>query len=206
MWLSLISVILAKLAVGDSHIRRVWVLNFFLQRGTAILHVFWVYAKHLRFPSKSTHSEQPWQISFNARRTHHHLHIDTHRQYILSSTPPFFFLFFCGYHAVAAHERKSALICKSEQAFHGANLCDIPVPEWELLISPGRLAYNQTAGRREWAQESGSPLRAWQVADKSSSRRSCMHLLPLLLVSPLLRRSHADMRTPTAFFTAHVRH
>lgn len=34
----------------------------------------------------------------------------------------------------------SALICQSEQPFHMASLCSSPVPERELLISPGCLA------------------------------------------------------------------
>ncbi len=46
----------------------------------------------------------------------------------------------------SARGKESALICQSEQPFHRARLRGAPVPEWELLISPGRLAYSRLLG------------------------------------------------------------
>lgn len=87
----------------------------------------------------------------------------------------------------SAQGKESALICQSEQPFHRVSLCSIPVPEWELLISPGRLANRGLVGSPagDGQREGGSAgvralVRAWQAADKSSSCCSCMHL-PLLL-------------------------
>lgn len=141
-------------AAEYSHIRWEWERHFFFlpKEATAILHVFWLYAKRSPFSSNSTHSEQPWQISLNAlltpypSSTHTLTYTQTYHRSLLSPHNHFsssfsFFFFLPGYHSVAVHEGKeSALICQSEQPFHRASLHSVPVPEWELLISPGRFA------------------------------------------------------------------
>lgn len=193
-----------------------WIFSYPVGLGTAlllpkeateILHVFWVYAKHLPFSSNSTHSEQPWQISLNALPTSplhtHTVHKQTHVQNSLSllSTHTHFPPSFSSWLSLSgsAWGKESALICQSEQPFHRASLHSAPVPEWELLISPGRLAYSRLVGSPtgEGQREGGSAgvralVRAWQAADKSSSCCSCMHLPTVAAVQPL---SLSFMRT-----------
>lgn len=90
----------------------------------------------------------------------------------------------------SVRRKERALICQSEQPFHTVSLCSTPVPQRELLISPGWLAYSRLVGspHREQRDRVGAGagiealVRAWQVADKSSSRCSCMNSpLPLEL-------------------------
>lgn len=57
-------------------------------------------------------------------------------------SPPLLFL--PGYRS--ARGKESVLIWQSEQPFHRASLRSVPVPEWELLISPGRLACRRLLG------------------------------------------------------------
>lgn len=172
MWLSLISFILAKLPGGDSHIRRVWVLNFFFQRGTAILHVFWVYAKHLRLPSKSTHSVRPWQISFNAQQTHRHLHIDTHHRYILSSTRLFFSSSFFSVAITRWQCRKERVhwSAKVNKHFMGQISATFRSLNGNCLFHPAASStpdcWKSLLGRREWGTRVGGPrsgLGRWQI-------------------------------------------
>ena len=154
-------------AAEDSHIRWDWKRRFFL----FFFFFFFVpkrqqqYCMSFEFmqsiSSNSTHSEQPWQISLNALLTPYPLcalaqtHKQTHVQKKKTKTPLLFLhprsffplLFLPGYHSVAAHEgEESALICQSEQPFHRASLHSASVPEWELLISPGRLACSRLLG------------------------------------------------------------
>lgn len=77
-------------------------------------------------PFDSAQSERPWQISLNALLTFLSLFL----------TLPFF----AGYHSAAVHREERALICQSEQPFREASLRGASASEWELLISPGRLA------------------------------------------------------------------
>lgn len=60
------------------------------------------------------------------------------------SFPFFFFLAITQWQRTRGEE--SALICQSEQPFHRASLRSASVPEWELLISPGRLACSRLLG------------------------------------------------------------
>ncbi len=140
-----------------------------------------------------------------------HTHTYTHVQNHLppSLYPYSFFPSFSSWPSLSASARgkESALICQSEQPFHRANVRSAPVPEWELLISPGRLACSRLLGSpaREGQREGGSPgvralVRAWQAADKSSSCCSCMHL-PLLLELSL---SFTHSYTHTHSFSPHM--
>lgn len=168
------------------------------EEATAILHVFWVYAKRFPFSSNSPHSlsKPPRQISLNALltpsvSTHSHIYTNNPRTEasppILISPPAF-----APWLSRRTGEKKSVLIWQSEQPFHRASLRSAPVPEWELLISPGRLACWRRLGSpgREgprWGRVAGvrALVRAQQAADKSSSCCFCMHspLPPELSIS-----------------------
>lgn len=191
--------------------------TFFLSKeATAILHVFWVYAKRFPFSSNSPHalSKPPRQISLNGLLTPYplhtltHIHKQTHIQNHLSHIhfPP---LFLPGHRS--ARGKESVLIWQSEQPFHRASLRSVPVPEWELLISPGRLACRRLLGSpaREGPREGGGAgvralVRAWQAADKSSSCCSCMHLPLLLELSISLCLPHTHTHMHIAFFSPHM--
>lgn len=149
-WLSLISFILANFQFSS------WIFSFpvglaklffpsLSEEATAILHVFWVYAKRFPFSSNSPHSlsKPPRQISLNALLTptvsaHSHIYTKNPRPElsppILISPPAF-----APWLSRRTGEKKSVLIWQSEQPFHRASQRSVPVPEWELLISPGRL-------------------------------------------------------------------
>lgn len=229
IWLVLISFILAKFPVEQ--------LKILISGGTGTgtfsskeeqqyCMSFWVYAKHFPFSSNSTRSEQPWQISLNALLTpylppptHFHACATAYAKPPLPSLYPysFFPLLFSSWLSLSgsAQGKESALICQSEQPFHRVSLCSIPVPEWELLISPGRLANRRLVGSPagEGQREGGSAgvralVRAWQAADKSSSCCSCMHL-PLLrgLSLPLsvsLSLSSTHWHAHTHSFSPHM--
>lgn len=119
------------------------------------------------------------------RRTHMRTHKQTHiqnRRYLLSTH--FFSPLLSSWLSLSgsARGKECALICQSEQPFHRESVCGTPVPEWELLISPGCLAYSRLVGSPRWkgTERVRALVRAWQVADKSASCCSCMHS-PLLL-------------------------
>lgn len=174
------------------------------EEATAILHVFWVYAKRFPFSSNSPHSlsKPPRQISLNALltptvSTHSHIYTNNPPYRTLSAmliSPPAF----APWLSQRTGEKKSVLIWQSEQPFHRASPRSVPVPEWELLISPGRLACRRRLGSpgREgprWGrgvQESGlwsglgrRQIRAPRAASVCTSlcRRSsvslCLHTL-----------------------------
>lgn len=153
-------------AAEDSHIRWDWKRRFFL----FFFFSFFVpkrqqqYCMSFEFmqsvSSNSTHSEQPWQISLNALLTPYPLralaqtNTRTRKKnkknaspffsVLAHSFPFFFFLAITQWQRTRGEE--SALICQSEQPFHRASLRSASVPEWELLISPGRLACSRLLG------------------------------------------------------------
>lgn len=228
IWLVLISFILEKFPVEQLKILisgGTGTGTFSFKEEQQYCMSFWVYAKHFPFSSNSTRSEQPWQISLNALLT------PCLPPYTLScmcnlickttsavSLPYSFFpLLFSSWLSLSgsAQGKESALICQSEQPFHRVSLCSIPVPEWELLISPGRLANRRLVGSPagDGQREGGSAgvralVRAWQAADKSSSCCSCMHL-PLLLglslpLSVSLSLSSTHWHAHTHSFSPHM--
>lgn len=143
--------------------------TFFLSKeATAILHVFWVYAKRFPFSSNSPHSlsKPPRQISLNGLLTpyplhtlthiHKQIHIQNHLSHI--HFPPFFFSL-----AIAAHEGKrvywsgkvsshfTGQVCAVFLSLNGNcsfHLAALPVGDfWEALLERDR--------GREGVQESG---------------------------------------------------
>ena len=169
MWLSLISFILAEFPVqqlkilisggtGSAVFFFFFLFLFRSKEATAILHVFWVYAKHfLQQHSLGAAMANIIKCPANTlpplrARTNTQTNTRTKKKKktpLLFLHPRSFFplLFLPGYHSVAAHEgEESALICQSEQPFHRASLHSASVPEWELLISPGRLACSRLLG------------------------------------------------------------
>lgn len=169
MWLSLISFILAEFPVQQLKIlisggtgSAVFSFFFFFlfrsKEATAILHVFWVYAKRfLQQHSFGAAMANIIKCPANTlppprARTNKHTYKKKKKKknaspcfsVLAHSFPFFFFLAITQWQRTRGEE--SALICQSEQPFHRASLRSASVPEWELLISPGRLACSRLLG------------------------------------------------------------
>ena len=241
MWLSLISVILAEFPVQQLKIlisggtgSAVFFLFFFFRskEATAILHVFWVYAK--RFLQQHSIGAAMANIvkcpantlpPLRARtNTQTHVQEKTKQKKTKKNASPFFsilahffpfFFFLAITQWQCARGEESALICQSEQPFHRASLHSASVPEWELLISPGRLACSRVLGspplerdrRREGAQESGprSGLGRRQIRAPHAAPACTYHCLLELSLSLSLSSTHSYGHTHS-FSCAHVRH
>lgn len=122
--------------------------------------------------------------------------------------PPFFFSL-----AIAAHEGKrvywsgkvsshfTGQVCAVFLSLNGNcsfHLAALPVGDyWEALLERDRGREGGGAGVR-------ALVRAWQAADKSSSRCSCMHLPLLLELSISLCLPHTHTHMHIAFFSLHT--
>jgi hypothetical protein len=107
-----------------------------LSQRTAISHSHWVYAKRpISLQQRSVSETLANIIKFSDN-------VSLALSHTLSPSflSPFPFFVCAGYHSAAVHKEESALICQSEQPFRRASLRGASASEWELLISPGRLA------------------------------------------------------------------
>ena len=228
MWLSLISFILAEFPVQQlkifisggtgSTVFFFFFLFLFRSKGaTAILHVFWVYAKHflqqhslgaamaniIKCPANTL---PPLRARTNTQTNTHTKKKKKKRLSFFSIHAHFFPFFF--FLAITQWQRTrgkrvhwsakvsshfTGRVCTALLSLNGNcsfHLAALPVADyWE-------------APAREGQKEGGSAgvralVRAWQAADKSSSCCSCMHLPLLLELSPSLSVFHTLIWTYT---------